>query len=261
MFRFSIYAKLEIFVASVVGWTIVFLFIDKSIESAGLKRRELDDIKNRVVSILHGMFCVVSSGLSMLVDESEYGETNTPFQEVIILISAGYFFYDMIVLAYYNLTDEYLLLHHSLSLLAYATCFVYGNNATEAFRGLFLAEISNFPMHLRSLFKIVNLRYTLAYELCECAYFVIYIIARGFFLPQLMFHILNRHATALGLLAPMFCAFAQAMIYIVEMIKALSRKHQHYNERTRKGIRLEWFKEGPELRRLSYYRKENHTIF
>ena len=49
--------------------------------------------------------------------------------------------------------------------------------------GLFLAEVSNFPMHSRIILRELGLRYTLIYELTESIYLIMYLLARGFCTP------------------------------------------------------------------------------
>ena len=61
-----------------------------------------------------------------------------------------------------------------------------GYGAMDSLGGLFVAEVSNLPMHLRVIFRNYNLRYTQGYEFFENLYLgillfnsVLYILARG----------------------------------------------------------------------------------
>ena len=52
--------------------------------------------------------------------------------------------------------------------------------------GLFLSEVSNFPMHFRIILRSFGLRYTLIYELIEIIYLFLYLVARGVCTPILL---------------------------------------------------------------------------
>lgn len=49
--------------------------------------------------------------------------------------------------------------------------------------GLFLSEVSNFPMHFRIIIREFGLRFTLIYELMESIYLFLYLLARGICTP------------------------------------------------------------------------------
>lgn len=258
----SLFGKFQLFLASSVAWTAIFLVVNSSISAKNLKKRDLDDIKNRVISILHGLFSLISTALHIYYDDPQYGTINTAHQEILIIISCGYFFYDMIACAYYKLTDAALIIHHSMTIMGYVSCFVYGYGATEAIMGLYLAEVSNCPMHLRMIFKNLNLRYTLAYEVLEYFYMATYMVSRGIFVPRMVWDTVPNPMTPLPEKFPMCGLAIQSVYYIFEMVKILRRRVVQHKERISKGVQLAWFKEVPELSKLSYYQKEtNSKIF
>jgi len=70
-----------------------------------------------------------------------------------------------------------------MAILGYCSAIYTGYGASDAIYGIFYAEISNFPMHLRSIILILGKKYTKLYELNEGAYMGLYIISRGIFTP------------------------------------------------------------------------------
>mmetsp|Transcript_11224 Transcript_11224/g.1739 ORF Transcript_11224/g.1739 Transcript_11224/m.1739 type:complete len:104 (+) Transcript_11224:125-436(+) len=76
-----------------------------------------------------------------------------------------------------------LYIHHTLAISGYVVGIFYTYGATDGIWGLFFAEISNFPMHLRAIFRQVGLKYTKMYEFTELSYIIIYSLSRGIFCP------------------------------------------------------------------------------
>jgi hypothetical protein len=68
------------------------------------------------------------------------------------------------------LYDAGLVIHHSLCLLGFGSALLQGYGAMDSLGGLFVAEVSNLPMHLRVIFRNYNLRYTQGYEFFENLY-------------------------------------------------------------------------------------------
>ena len=183
--RIETFEEKAVFLASAIAaWTVFFLFVNYNLElPSKLGQRKINDLKNRVVSIVHGLFALVVSGYHIYRDNPQYDEPATKIQHIILLTSCAYFIYDFFACAIYGLCDMGLILHHTLCLLGIVACEVT-NNATTALSkfnhpdiililplvGLFLAEVSNFPMHFRVVLRTLKMRYTKLYELAECAY-------------------------------------------------------------------------------------------
>lgn len=72
----------------------------------------------------------------------------------------AYFIYDLIACVIFRLVDIGLVLHHSMCMIGFFSGVYYGYGALEGIFGLFYAEVSNFPMHMRVIIRNINLRYT-----------------------------------------------------------------------------------------------------
>ena len=71
---------------------------------------------------------------------------------------------------YYGLWDAGLLIHHFLCLLGFGSALWFNYGGIDSVGGLFVAEISNLPMHLRVILRNYGLRFTRSYEYCENIY-------------------------------------------------------------------------------------------
>lgn len=255
--RIETFEEKATFLASAVAaWTVFFLFVNYNLElPSKLGKRRIDDLKNRVVSIVHGLFALVVSGYHIYRDNPQYEEPATKIQHIILLTSSAYFIYDFVACAFYGLADMGLVLHHTLCLLGIGACEL-SNNATTALLGLFLAEVSNFPMHFRVVLRTLKMRYTKLYELAECAYIVLYIIARGIFITLLVLTATPVSSTPILIRFTCVGLWVQSLYFIYEMSGILKRKVKHYKERCQKGISLNWFDDNAKLVELSYYKTE-----
>ena len=63
-----------------------------------------------------------------------------------------------------------LIIHHTLCVLGFGSALLYNYGGIDSIGGLFVAEVSNFPMHLRVIFRNFGLRYTKSYEYSENCY-------------------------------------------------------------------------------------------
>lgn len=171
-------------------WTGYFLIVNTTVKPEKhwtLSNKHADDIRNRVVSITHGLFSFIVTTYHIIKHSPQYNEPITDFQHFLIIMSMAYFTYDLIACIYYHLTDSGLYIHHFLVIFGYLMDEVYGYGGTETLSnyyyiiyilstfsllvGLFFAEISNSPMHMRKILRSLKLRYTKSHEVLEMFYF------------------------------------------------------------------------------------------
>jgi len=122
--------------------------------------------------------------------------------------------------------------------------------------GLFLAEVSNFPMHFRVVLRTLKMRYTKLYELAECMYIGSYIIARGIFITLLVITAVPVTTTPIMIRLSSIGLWIQSLYFVYEMSGIIKRKIKHFKERCQKGISLNWFDDNAKLVELSYYKTE-----
>lgn len=117
-------------------WGSYFLLVNASVRPEKVSHKHLskkhaDDIRNRVVSITHGLFSFLMTGYHIVKHDPQYNEPITDFQHLLILISLAYFTYDLLACMYYGLDDFALYLHHGLVIFGYATDEYFGFGGTE----------------------------------------------------------------------------------------------------------------------------------
>lgn len=248
--------KLYFFSGAFVAWSVLFLFVNYNLDlSSKLGKKKIDDIKNRIVSIFHGLFALVVTAYHIFRDQPQFTDSTTTIQHIIMLTSCAYFFYDFLACAYYGLVDMGLVLHHSMCLLGMLSCEYY-DNATTGLMGLGMAEVSNFPMHFRVILRIFDMRYTKTYELAEILYIVSYAVARGLGTTWLVFAAVPVTSTPILIRLTCMGLWLQSLYFVYEMYGILKRKIRHFKEMSQKKISYNWFDDNPRLGELSFYRKE-----
>jgi len=249
--------KLAYFFGALAAWSGIFFIVNtKVILSSKISKREADDLRNRVVSIIHGLFAFFVSGYHIYRDNPQYADQSTPIQHFILLTSGAYFLYDYIACKYYGLSDTSLLIHHGMCTGGIIVCEMY-NNATTGLIGLFWAEISNCPMHVRAILRTLKMRYTKLYEFSETFYLFTYILCRGFFCTHLVITAVPVSETPIIIRFVCFGLWFQSVFFIVEMFSMFKRKFKQYKERSQKKISYDWFTENATtLGELSYFKTE-----
>jgi len=149
-----------------------------SLPDKHLAREDYLDMRNRIVSFIHGAIGIVLAGYHTYFLHNKCGQTNTEFEKFIIANSAGYFLYDYIVMWYFGLMDKAMFIHHNICVIGMVSTLCQGISAGYLVAGLFISEVSNPVMHARLIIKHFGLRYTKAYEVSEVSYIMLFIYGR-----------------------------------------------------------------------------------
>eukprot|EP00347_Sterkiella_histriomuscorum_P003722 403363195 len=235
---------LKLLVLSFVIWNIVNLVVMYAkIPDSHLPRNEMLDLRNRIVSCLHGTVSMFLAAYNTYFLHSECGQKNTKFEEHIMIISCGYFFYDFMVMIYFNLMDRSMFVHHFICMIGMAYCVISDFSAHVLIAALFVSEISNPAMHVRVVLKHLNKRYTKAYESCELMYIILYIFGRMILGLPILYGLwmcehdsLFQKILGTGLIV-------QSMYFISKMGQILRSRAAEYSERKKKGVKMLWFQE------------------
>ena len=174
--------KLDYIYTSFFLWNLFYLVIHMA-----WKRRCLDsktlNTKNRILSITHGFISKYLAVYIIFFRETDPEVGNDWVINYLLIFSVGYFIYDSFAMFYFNLWDISIVLHHALAISGIVSSYFTDLGGYVVLSGLIIAEISNWPMHVRVILKNYGLRYTRAYETLELLYFLLYFIGRVIFGP------------------------------------------------------------------------------
>eukprot|EP00356_Strombidium_inclinatum_P001471 CAMPEP_0170509402 /NCGR_PEP_ID=MMETSP0208-20121228/65198_1 /TAXON_ID=197538 /ORGANISM="Strombidium inclinatum, Strain S3" /LENGTH=184 /DNA_ID=CAMNT_0010792761 /DNA_START=498 /DNA_END=1052 /DNA_ORIENTATION=- len=147
-------------------------------KAAVLKKSQELDVKNRMVSFVHGFIVMLLAAKEFYVTPGSCGDDNTPYERLTLHILCGYFTYDFLAMAYYGLLDKAMTIHHSICILGIMISFSENRAGNYIITGTYIAEVSNTCMHARVILRHYGLRYTRAYEVTEITFIMLYIYAR-----------------------------------------------------------------------------------
>ena len=81
-------------------------------------------------------------------------------------------------MAWYGLLDATMVIHHTVVAMGMTLALSQGITANLVVGGMFIAEVSNPPMHIRVMLRHLGLRYSKAYEVCEIWFIMLYTFGR-----------------------------------------------------------------------------------
>ena len=199
------------------------------------------DVRNRFISLIHGVVALYLSGYEFFFLPASCGDANTFYESYVMLISTAYFTYDFLAMAYYGLLDWSMTLHHFVVILGMGLNIYNGYSAHLLLGGMFVAEISNPPMHLRCMMKHLGLRYTKSYEAADILFLVLYMLARL---------ILGTYQVYIAVMCDKIhivvklCALAillQSYHFSLQMKSIFMKRIKDMKQRNKLNIKMNWF--------------------
>lgn len=137
----------------VVCWYTFYMLIKKipidSFCHKELTRNQDVDLRNRMVSVVHGILAIIICGSHFFEGGAQCGEVNTDLQRKAMIMCMSYFTYDTISMAVEGLLDVAMSIHHPLCIFGMIIPLYENRSANYLMLALFMAELSNPAMHLR----------------------------------------------------------------------------------------------------------------
>ena len=228
------------FIFSAIAWTFLLVILSNwpDLSAHNLKREINLDMRNRMVSFIHGLFILLLSAYQVYFAFTECGDATNNTEYFILTVSGGYFTYDFFAMAWYKLLDKDMAIHHMLCVGGTVVVLAQNMGAGFVVQGLFVAEVSNPAMHMRIMLRNLGKRYTRAYELSEYAYFI------SFFFGRI---IIGHPVVYSTVTCPSISNFAkfvsvgillQSYMFLYRMYFILNSRIKETTERKSKGIKF-----------------------
>ena len=168
---------------SISIWTLIQVVIFKcpNLSSYKLERDIHVDVRNRIVSIIHGVTSLFLCTYLTVKSEASCGSAINQSEYVAAAMTLGYFCYDFMCMAWFGLLDRDMVIHHFLSITGMTVTFYSGVNMYTLVWGTAIMEVSNPFLHLRTIFKHLGYRYARSYEVAELTFFFTFVVARMVF--------------------------------------------------------------------------------
>ena len=139
------------------------------------------DSCNRVVSIVHALFCTFGALIYFASDSNmsiKCGGSTTDLEYFMIIVSTGYFVYDVLCMLYLGLLDSDGSFHHGAVIIITWSLLCYDQGCNYWVGVLLMSECSIPFMHCRLIMRSLHLSRTKAYNFFEDMYFSLYFIGR-----------------------------------------------------------------------------------
>jgi hypothetical protein len=143
-------------------------------------RKYSADFSNRVVSIVHAVAAIYYSAVTFTRGWSgmfdNIGGANTEPQTLCMALSLSYFIYDLIYCAVVGEIES--VFHHMFTIGGLASGVLNGRSGAELVACLFLMEVSNPSLHLRTLLIEMGLKNTTLSSLNNLVFALVFLLCR-----------------------------------------------------------------------------------
>ena len=208
-----------------LAWTslyVLFRFV--------LLRKRTADFNNRLVSLIHALvamkYCVACLPTWGALLENVGGK-NTSAHLDCITMSLGYFVYDLIYCVLNNEIEN--VIHHMFTVGGLASGVVTGRSGPELVGCLFLMEVSNPSLHLRSLLRELDMKDSVLASVNDLIFALLFLFCRLVVGPPLVYKtVVNKDNTylvkagALGILIVSLMWAWKIIMMIVRTSKKLA---------------------------------------
>ena len=131
-------------------------------------------------------------------------------------------------------------LHHAVCIVGYAANIADGVSADLTLGAIFLAEVSNAPMHFSVILRQLGLRYTKLYEVVEIAFMIVYSVGRIGIGSVRIWNMVTCDKYNLILKICGLLLLGQSFMFSTKMIQILKKRYQAIMERRKKNVKMHW---------------------
>ena len=131
-------------------------------------------------------------------------------------------------------------LHHLVCVVGMGMTIAAGNSAYLMVSGVFIAEISNPPMHLTCMLNHLGLRHTRLYEVCELSFLMLYTCGRLCMGSFICWNICMCPSVATIVKLCGLAIEAQSLHFITKMVPLLKERFSFISKRRSMNINVLW---------------------
>jgi hypothetical protein len=131
-------------------------------------------------------------------------------------------------------------LHHAVCVVGYAANIADGVSADLTLGAIFLAEVSNAPMHFSVILRQLGLRYTKLYEAVEIVFMMVYSIGRIGIGSSRIWNMVTCDKYNIIMKACALVLLGQSFMFSTKMIQILKKRYQAIMDRRQKNVTMDW---------------------
>ncbi|KAG9351472.1 hypothetical protein JZ751_022722, partial [Albula glossodonta] len=207
---------------SLLGWVVLYTSL------CYVNRRRTYEWNCRLVTLFHGILIVCVTAYIGFIDGpwpfTHPGTENTPLQITALLLSLGYFIFDMSWCVYYRTEGPVMLAHHTLSILGILLALVLGESGIETCAVLFGSEITNPLLQARWFLRKVGRYDTLTGDAVDLLFIVLFASVRIGVGGRMLYCELTSARPSLAVKVGGIAIYGLSCIFMVDIARFACRK-------------------------------------
>lgn len=193
----------------------------------------------RLVTLVHGIVAVAITAYIGYVDGpwpfSNPGTKNTPLQMSALVVSVGYFLFDMGWCVYFGTEGRVMLAHHSISILGILLTLWLGESGIEACAVLFGSEITNPLLQARWFLRRTGRYHTWLGEAVDVAFVLLFLVMRVLVGGNMLYCELISPRPRFFIKCGGVAMYVLSWIFVVDILRFAARKVRAKQQRRRQG--------------------------
>ncbi|KAM3875231.1 TLC domain-containing protein 5a [Diretmus argenteus] len=197
----------------------------------------------RLVTLLHGILAVCITAYIGYVDGpwpfTYPGTKNTPLQISAMVLSLGYFIFDMGWCVYFRTEGPVMLAHHTLSILGILLTLWLGESGIEGCAVLFGSEITNPLLQARWFLRQTGRYETLLGDVVDILFVLLFVLMRIFVGGMMLYCELISPRPRFFIKCGGVAMYAMSWVFVVDIGRFAMRKSKSWHRRWRAQHREE----------------------
>ncbi|KAM6972866.1 TLC domain-containing protein 5a [Aplochiton taeniatus] len=212
------------------GWVSIYVYLCNTNGSRGY------EWNCRLVTLLHGLLACSFTAYIGYIDGpwpfTHPGTKNSPLQTFTMMLSLGYFLFDMAWCVYFRTEGPVMLAHHTMSILGILLVLWLGESGIEGCSVLFGTEITNPVLQTRWFLREVGRHETLLGDLVDVTFVVLFVFMRVFVGGWMLHCELSSPRPTFVVKCGGVALYAMSWVFMVDIvnftIKKTKKKHQRW---------------------------------
>ncbi|XP_054650847.1 TLC domain-containing protein 5a [Dunckerocampus dactyliophorus] len=220
---------------SLAGWVSLYFAL------CCVNGRRSSEWNCRLVTLLHGILAVCVTAYIGYVDGpwpfTHPGTKNTPLQISALVLSLGYFIFDMAWCIYFRTEGAVMLAHHTVSILGILLTLWLGESGIEGCAVLFGSEITNPLLQARWFLKQTGRHGTPLADTVDILFVLLFVLMRVFVGGTMLYCELISPRPRFFIKCGGVAMYVLSWVFMVDIVRFIIRKSRTWRKRRQEAAR------------------------
>ncbi|XP_072319126.1 TLC domain-containing protein 5a [Eucyclogobius newberryi] len=213
------------------GWTGLYFALCR------INRLRSYEWNCRLVTLLHGISAICITTYIGYVDGpwpfDDPGTLNTPLQISALVVSLGYFIFDMAWCVYFCTEGPVMLAHHTVSILGILFTLWLGESGIESCAVIFGSEITNPLLQTRWFLKQTGHHKTVLGDIVDTLFVLLFVVMRIFVGGTMLYCELISPRPRFFIKCGGVAMYAMSWVFMVDIVRFVIRKTTNWQKHRR----------------------------